>query len=61
VCSGRLRVSIAGEIHEVPARHALTIAPNTRHSLSAGLDETFVVFHLGPLAPRPELGHVKTE
>ena len=24
-------------------------------------DEAFFVFHLGPLAPRPELGHVDTE
>jgi putative monooxygenase len=26
-----------------------------------GTEPAFIVFHLGPLAPRPELGHVDTE
>jgi putative monooxygenase len=28
---------------------------------NVGDDEARIVFHLGPLAPRPQLGHVDTE
>lgn len=35
---------------------------NARHRLrNTGAEPAEVVFHLGPLAPRPELGHVDTE
>lgn len=35
---------------------------NMRHRFrNVGGTEARMVFHLGPLAPRPELGHVDTE
>ncbi len=41
---------------------ALYIPIGVRHRLrNTGDEEAFAVFHLGPLAPRPELGHVDTE
>ncbi|MDG4764057.1 cupin domain-containing protein [Solwaraspora sp. WMMD406] len=41
---------------------ALFVPINTRHRLrNVGGGPAEVVFHLGPLAPRPELGHVDTE
>ena len=57
---------VRAELDDVP--HALTggqgvmIPPNVRHRLvNAGEAPASIVFHLGPLAPRPELGHVDTE
>lgn len=33
-----------------------------RHRVrNTGTETASIVFHLGPLAPRPELGHVDTE
>lgn len=62
VVSGSLVAELDGERNEVPARHALFIPINTRHRLrNEGDEEAFIVFHLGPLAPRPPLGHVDTE
>ena len=38
------------------------IPPYGRHRFrNVGRTEARMVFHLGPLAPRPELGHVDTE
>ena len=46
----------------VPAGTAILVPKETRHRLrNVGGGEVFAVFHLGPLAPRPELGHVDTE
>lgn len=46
----------------VPAGSGLYIPFLMRHRLrNEGDEEAFVVFHLGPLAPRPDLGHVDTE
>ncbi|MGW8882876.1 cupin domain-containing protein, partial [Streptomyces mirabilis] len=40
----------------------LLIPPHVRHRFrNVGDVEARMVFHLGPLAPRPELGHVDTE
>lgn len=62
VVSGSLVAELDGERNEVPARHALFIPINTRHRLrNEGDEEAFIVFHLGPLAPRPSIGHVDTE
>ena len=42
--------------------HGLMIPPHVRHRFrNVGDTEVRMVFHLGPLAPRPELGHVDTE
>lgn len=41
---------------------SLLVPINARHRLvNVGADRARVVFHLSPLAPRPELGHVDTE
>ncbi|MFC4587722.1 cupin domain-containing protein [Sphaerisporangium corydalis] len=41
---------------------ALMVPKNVRHRIeNTGTDEACLVFHAGPLAPRPELGHVDTE
>jgi putative monooxygenase len=46
-------------LHE---RDGLLIRPHVRHRLlNTGAVQASAVFHLGPLAPRPELGHVDTE
>jgi len=59
---GALEVRLDGETHAMAAGQALLIPINVRHRLvNSGQEEAFFVFHLGPLAPRPELGHVDTE
>ncbi|MEU8087863.1 cupin domain-containing protein [Micromonospora sp. NPDC049101] len=62
VVSGDLQVDLDGEPHPMRAEEALLVPPGTRHRLrNPGTTTTTVVYHLGPLAPRPELGHVDTE
>jgi len=62
VVRGALTVRIDGKPVEVGAGEGVLIRRNERHRLQyAGDEETFAVFHLCPLAPRPELGHVGTE
>lgn len=59
---GRITAQLDGEPQEVPAGSALYIPINVKHRLVNEADEeAMIVFHLGPLAPRPELGHVDTE
>jgi putative monooxygenase len=60
--SGQLDAQLGGESHPLQARHGLLIPINVRHRLvNDGDEDAFLVFHLGPLAPRPDLGHVDTE
>jgi putative monooxygenase len=62
VVSGKLDAQLDGKSHPLNARQALLIPINVRHRLvNDGDEEVFIVFHLGPLAPRPDLGHVDTE
>jgi aromatase len=62
VAAGELRVDLDGEPVAVPAEHGLLIPRNVRHRLvNVGATDALAVFHLSPLAPRPELGHVDTE
>jgi putative monooxygenase len=62
VVSGQLDAQLDGKSHRVSERQALLIPITVKHRLvNDGDTETFLVFHLGPLAPRPELGHVDTE
>lgn len=62
VVSGSLDAQLDGQSHEVRARQGLMIPINVRHRLvNNGQDEAFIVFHLCPLAPRPDMGHVDTE
>jgi putative monooxygenase len=62
VTRGAITVDLDDQPVAVSAGEALYIAINTRHRLrNTGDEPAEVVFHLGPLAPRPELGHVDTE
>jgi len=62
VVSGNLIVRLDGVRQEVKAKHGLFIPINVKHRLmNEGTENVFIVFHLGPLAPKPELGHVDTE
>jgi putative monooxygenase len=62
VVKGRITARLDGTPHEMQARQSLYIPINVRHRLmNEGDEEAFIVFHLGPLAPKPELGHVDTE
>lgn len=59
---GNLTAELEDEPHEVSAGSGLFIPINMRHRLkNNGDEEIFIVFHLGPLAPEPHLGHVDTE
>ena len=60
--SGELDAQLDGKSHALPERHGLLIPINVRHRLVNTSDaEATFTFHLGPLAPRPDLGHVDTE
>lgn len=60
--SGELDAQLDGESHALHERQGLLIPINVRHRLVNKSDaDAFFVFHLGPLAPRPDLGHVDTE
>jgi putative monooxygenase len=62
VVRGTITARLDGAPHELQAGHALLIPKDTRHRLANdGDEEAFIVFHLGPLAPRPDIGHVDTE
>ena len=62
VCRGALTADLDGEPQQVDAGQALYVPINVKHRLrNAGDEEAFIVFHLGPLAPRPDMGHVDTE
>jgi putative monooxygenase len=63
VSEGSVLVRIDGD-HEVPLRagEGLMVPKNVRHRvMNVGTVPAVVPFHLSPLAPRPELGHVDTE
>ncbi|GAA1258816.1 cupin domain-containing protein [Kitasatospora nipponensis] len=62
VVNGELEVDLDGVTHELRPDHGLMIPRDMRHRFrNVGSSEARMVFHLGPLAPRPELGHVDTE
>jgi putative monooxygenase len=64
VVSGTLVAELDGgaDRREVPARSGLFVPINMKHRLrNEGDEDAFIVFHLGPLAPRPAIGHVDTE
>lgn len=62
VVQGLLEVDLDGEPHRMRADQGLLIPLDVRHRFrNVGDVEARMVFHLGPLAPRPELGHVDTE
>ena len=62
VVCGDLEVDLDGVAHALGPDQALMIPVNMRHRFrNVGTTEARMVFHLGPLAPRPDLGHVDTE
>ncbi|GHG67285.1 hypothetical protein GCM10018980_60310 [Streptomyces capoamus] len=62
VVCGELEVDLDGEPHPLRPEQGLMIPINMRHRFrNVGNVEARIVFHLGPLAPRPALGHVDTE
>ncbi|MEU4774552.1 cupin domain-containing protein [Micromonospora sp. NPDC023644] len=62
VARGTITVDLDDEPVPLTAGEALFVPRNVRHRLrNTGDEPAEVVFHLGPLAPRPELGHVDTE
>jgi putative monooxygenase len=62
VVRGELEVDLDGTAYALPPDHGLLIPKDVRHRFrNVGGTEARMVFHLGPLAPRPELGHVDTE
>nr|AAR83902.1 WhiESaII [Streptomyces lavendulae subsp. lavendulae] len=57
-----LEVDLDGEPHPLRVDQRLLVPLNTRHRFrNVGSTEGRMVFHLGPLDTRPELGHVDTE
>ncbi|HEX5402946.1 MAG TPA: cupin domain-containing protein [Pseudonocardiaceae bacterium] len=62
VVSGRLTIDLDGDPVVLVADEGVLVPKHIRHRLrNTGSVDVRAVFHLGPLAPRPELGHVDTE
>ncbi|MGH3804062.1 MAG: cupin domain-containing protein [Pseudonocardiaceae bacterium] len=62
VVRGALLVETGEQRLKLGADEALMMPRETPHRFTNKGDEpAFVVFHIGPLAPSPELGHVETE
>ncbi|MFE3140634.1 cupin domain-containing protein [Streptomyces scopuliridis] len=60
--SGRLEMSLDGERIALGPGDSLYVPIGVRHRLvNTGETTAHCAFHLSPLAPRPELGHVDTE
>ena len=60
--SGDVLVTLNGEERRLGGESAVHIPIGVRHRIVNDTDKTaFFVFTCGPLAPRPELGHVDTE
>ncbi|AGL16623.1 cupin domain-containing protein [Actinoplanes sp. N902-109] len=62
VVAGRCELTVAGRVVALTAGDSAFVPINARHRLvNTGDEPVRAVFHLSPLAPRPELGHVDTE
>jgi putative monooxygenase len=62
VTDGAVTVEIDGHAANVRAREGVLVPIGARHRVSNNhAQQASIVFHLGPLAPRPDLGHVETE
>lgn len=60
--SGQITVRLDGVEHQLAAGTGVFIPIGIRHRLrNSGAEVASGVFHLSPLAPRPDLGHVDTE
>jgi putative monooxygenase len=59
---GLVTARLDGTEYALAAEHAVYVPIGVRHRIVNDGDGTaFLVFQLGPLAPRPDLGHVDTE
>jgi putative monooxygenase len=63
VTSGSVVIRLDGEQElTVGPGEAVMVPKDVRHRMeNQGDEQAVVVFHLSPLAPRPDLGHVDTE
>jgi putative monooxygenase len=62
VIEGAVTVDLDGRPHPAAAGQGLMVPIGMRHRVrNTGDGGAQIVFHLSPLAPRPELGHVDTE
>ncbi|KNB49918.1 cupin domain-containing protein [Streptomyces caatingaensis] len=62
VVAGELEMTVDGEPVPLGPGDSLLVPTGLRHRLvNTGTTRARAVFHLSPLAPRPELGHVDTE
>ena len=62
VVKGEMTARIDGTPHVVKANEGVVVPKNARHRVENHTGEPAeAVFHLCPLAPRPDLGHVDTE
>ena len=62
VVSGSVVLRVDDEAIELGPDEGVMTPKDRRHRLAnRGGEPAFLVFHLSPLAPRPELGHVDTE
>ncbi|MDG4763525.1 cupin domain-containing protein [Solwaraspora sp. WMMD406] len=62
VIAGTVNVDLDGNPHTAQSGQGLLVPIGVRHRVcNTGTEEARIVFHLSPLAPRPELGHVDTE
>ncbi|MGH3645676.1 MAG: cupin domain-containing protein [Micromonosporaceae bacterium] len=62
VVRGEITVRVNGEPITVHAGEGVLVPKNARHRVeNHGSEASETVFHLCPLAPKPELGHVDTE
>ncbi|MGW1156970.1 cupin domain-containing protein [Streptomyces sp. NPDC002513] len=60
--SGAVTIDLDDVPHDARTGQGLLVPVGVRHRVrNTGEEEARIVFHLGPLAPRPELGHVDTE
>ena len=62
VVRGKIVAQCDGASYEIASQQGLVIPIAVKHRLlNEGDEEAQLVFHLCPLAPRPDMGHVDTE
>lgn len=62
VVAGALELTVEGVPIRLAPGDSFMVAIGQRHRLvNIGTEQAHTVFHLSPLAPRPDLGHVDTE
>lgn len=62
VVRGPVTVTVDGQQDTVDSDEAVMFRRGQRHRIdNAGHAEAFLVYHISPLAPKPEWGHVDTE